>query len=132
VIARYSPSGGAFQNPLGGLRTMGLVEYPSGGSVMLTNDGQAAANHPQAPATVVEFHERLQGILNGPQWRILSPIIDAYPRSISRAEVAAAAGYAPDGGAFQNPLGSLRTLGLIDYPSPGQVVALPVLFVEVI
>lgn len=130
VIARYSPSGGAFQNPLGGLRTMGLVEYPSSGTVALTVEGGATANHPQTPATVAEFHERLQGILNGPQWRILSPIIDAYPRSISRAEVAAAAGYAPDGGAFQNPLGSLRTLGLIDYPSPGQVVALPVLFVE--
>ena len=27
-------------------------------------------------------------------------------------------------------LGSLRSLGLIDYPSPGQVVALPVLFLE--
>lgn len=27
-------------------------------------------------------------------------------------------------------MSSLRTLGLIDYPSPGQVVALPVLFVE--
>lgn len=130
VIARYSPSGGAFQNPLGGLRTMGLVEYPSGGTVALTDDGRAAANYPQAPATVAEFHDRLQAILNGPQWRILSPIINAYPRSISRAEVAASAGYAPDGGAFQNPLGSLRTLGLIDYPSPGQVVALPVLFVE--
>ncbi|HVJ31599.1 MAG TPA: hypothetical protein VND94_00665 [Terriglobia bacterium] len=130
VIARYSPSGGAFQNPLGGLRTMGLIEYPARGLVELTDDGRLAANYPDAPATVAEFHARLQGILNGPQWRILAPIISAYPRPISRAEVAAAAGYAPDGGAFQNPLGSLRTLGLIDYPAGGMVQAQPVLFIN--
>jgi hypothetical protein len=29
-----------------------------------------------------------------------------------------------------NNLGRLRSLGLIDYPRPGQVVALPVLFLE--
>lgn len=54
------------------------------------------------------------------------------PRSValSRADVAAAAGYEANGGAFQNPLGSLRSLGLIDYPAPGQVAALPVLFLE--
>ena len=32
--------------------------------------------------------------------------------------------------AFTNPLGNLRTLGLIDYPQPGRVVALPMLFLE--
>lgn len=130
VIARYSPSGGAFQNPLGSLRTMGLVEYPSSGSVALTAAGRAAANDPGEPATAAELHARLQGILNGPQWRILAPIIKAYPRAVSRASVAAAAGYEATGGAFQNPLGSLRSLGLIEYPAPGVVVALPVLFVE--
>lgn len=129
VIARYSPSGGAFQNPLGGLRMAGFVEYPSGGTVALTHSGQAAANYPDAPATVAEFHDRLQAVLNGPQWRILAPIIDAYPKSISRADVAAKAGYEPTGGAFQNPLGSLRTLGLISYPGPGLVQAQPILFI---
>ena len=128
VIARYSPSGGAFQNPLGSLRTMGLVEYPAAGTVALTSTGYAMADHPNEPATVAEFHDRLEGLLNGPQWRVLAPIINAYPKAISRADVAAAAGYAPDGGAFQNPLGSLRSLGLIEYPAAGMVVALPVLF----
>jgi hypothetical protein len=33
-------------------------------------------------------------------------------------------------GGFKNYLGEMRTLGLIDYPGPGQVVALPVLFLE--
>ena len=34
------------------------------------------------------------------------------------------------GGTYGNILGRLRSLGLIDYPSPGEVVALPVLFLE--
>lgn len=132
VIARYSPTGGAFQNPLGALRTKGLVEYPSAGSVALTAEGRALAHPPDAPATSGELHARLQGILNGPQWRILSPLIDSYPAALSRADVAAAAGYEANGGAFQNPLGSLRSLGLIDYPAPGQVAARPVLFLEAV
>ncbi len=130
VIARYSPSGGAFQNPLGALRTKGFVEYPSSGAVELTSEGRARANAPGEPATSEELHERLRGILNGPQWRILEPLLASYPEPMSRADLAAAAVYEPNGGAFQNPLGLLRSLGLIDYPESGKVVALPVLFLE--
>lgn len=38
------------------------------------------------------------------------------------------AAYSIGGGGFNNPLGRLRTLGLIDYPSTGYAVALDVLF----
>ena len=31
---------------------------------------------------------------------------------------------------FANAIGRLRSLGFIDYPSSGQVVAMPVLFLE--
>lgn len=31
---------------------------------------------------------------------------------------------------YTNNLGALRSLGLVDYPRPGRVVALPVLFLE--
>lgn len=37
---------------------------------------------------------------------------------------------ANSGGGFNNPLGRLRTLGLIDYPEAGRAVALPFLFLE--
>lgn len=36
----------------------------------------------------------------------------------------------PTSGGYFNNLGALRTLGVIDYPSPGRVVALPVLFLD--
>ncbi|HXG36543.1 MAG TPA: hypothetical protein VNL15_06215 [Dehalococcoidia bacterium] len=53
----------------------------------------------------------------------------AYPESLTNEELAAAAGYA-QGGAFNNPKGRLRTLGLITYPTPGMVRAADLLFPE--
>lgn len=60
---------------------------------------------------------------------VLQPLISAYPEPIAREELAAAAGYgnlASKG--FANAIGRLRSLGFIDYPAQGQVVACPVLF----
>ena len=131
VVANYSPNGGAFNNPLGRLRSMGFVE-PAGvdGVVALMAPGRAAANAPAAPPTTADLHQRVMAILNGPQQRILAPLLAAYPEPLPKNALATAAGYSPDGGAFNNPLGSLRSLGFIDYPSRGNVVALPILFVE--
>ena len=92
--------------------------------------GRAAANAPAAPPTTADLHQRVMAILNGPQQRILAPLLAAYPEPLPKNALATAAGYSPDGGAFNNPLGSLRSLGFIDYPSRGNVVALPILFVE--
>lgn len=39
-------------------------------------------------------------------------------------------GVSPTSGGFFNNLGSLRSLGLIEYPRPAEVAALPVLFLE--
>lgn len=130
VVANYSPGGGAFNNPLGRLRSMGFVEPASDGSISLMALGRAAANAPGAPPTTAELHQRAMAILNGPQQRILAPLLACYPASMAKAALAADAGYSPDGGAFNNPLGSLRSLGFIDYPSRGVVVAQPILFVE--
>ena len=131
VVANYSPNGGAFNNPLGRLRSTGFVE-PAGtdGVVALMAPGRAAANAPAAPPTTADLHQRVMAILNGPQQRILAPLLAAYPEPLPKNALATAAGYSPDGGAFNNPLGSLRSLGFIDYPSRGNVVALPILFVE--
>lgn len=62
--------------------------------------------------------------------RILEALIGAYPDPIERTELAERAGASPTSSAYANNLGRLRTLGLIDYPDRGHVVALPVLFLE--
>ena len=53
-----------------------------------------------------------------------------YPMSLAKDDLASRAGARETSGAYFNNLGSLRSLGLLDYPTPGQVVACPVLFLE--
>ena len=128
-MASYKPNGGAYTNPRGSLVSAGLIEYPHPGRVKLTHAGRAIANFP-ANATGPELRERVLQRLSGPQQRILKPLLEAYPSRMSSGELAAAAGYDPNGGAFTNPRGALRTLGLIEYPSPGYVTARDILFPE--
>lgn len=129
-IAGYKPGGGAFNNPKGRLRQTGMIEYAPGKRLLLTAEGRAHAEVPSAPLAVEDLHEMVLSRIDGPMGRILQPLLDAYPNAMTKADLAAAAGYAPSGGAFNNPTGRLRTLGLIDYPDRGLVVALPVLFLE--
>lgn len=52
-------------------------------------------------------------------------------RSGKSSVLAAAAGYTNlSSKGFSNAIGRLRSLGFIDYPERGQVVACPVLFLE--
>lgn len=55
-------------------------------------------------------------------------MIAAYPESITAEALAGYAGYAAGSGNFNNLRGSLRTIGLIDYPRPGEVRAADWLF----
>lgn len=127
-LAGYRPGGGAFNNPKGQLRSKGLIEYPRSGSIELTDDGRAIADPPAVPHRLNAFHEMVMAKLPGPESRILQVLLDVYPDDMSSQELADAAGYSQGGGAFNNPRSRLRTLGLIDYPSQGRVVALDVLF----
>lgn len=128
-LAGYTYGGGAFNNPRGALRSKGLVNYVSGDRISLTTEGQALANTPDAPLSVDAMQQHVASILPGPEKRILQPLIDAYPRSIGKDELAELSGY-KKGGAFNNPLGRLRTLGLVEYPEAGRAVAMPILFLE--
>lgn len=122
-IAGYSPGSGGFANLKGGLRGLGLVEYPSGGRLLLTEAGAEKADAPELAVTREAFHAQVRAKLSGPQWKVLEPIIDAYPSAISSQEVAGIAGYSAGSGGFANLRGSLRSIGLIDYPASGQVRA---------
>lgn len=128
-LANYSYGGGAFNNPRGALRSMGLVEYVGSENIRLTELGRKYAAYPEAPLTAEELQRRVMNILPGPHQKILRVLIDKYPEAIAKDECARLAGYAP-GGAFNNPLGRLRSLGLVSYPQPGYVVAEPLLFLE--
>ena len=127
-LAGYSYGGGAFNNPRGALRTKGLIEY-RGDSIALTDHGRPLATPLPYPLTVEEMHGRVLKILPGPERKLMEVVLSMYPNSITNEELADRAGYVVGGGAFNNPRGRLRTLGLIEYNN-GLIKAKPFLFLE--
>jgi hypothetical protein len=128
-LAGYTVGGGAFNNPRGALRTKGLIDY-RGSSLVLTDAGRAKARWPDEALTAAELQRRVLDRLPGPEQKILRVLLDEYPKALDNDTLARRAGYEPGGGAFNNPRGRLRTLGLIGYPERGRVAAQPVLFLE--
>jgi len=128
-LAGYTFGGGAFNNPRGTLRSAGLVDYVGSAQIRLTDAGRQVANYPKVPLTVDEMQRHVLSVLPGPHQKILRVLLDKYPNAITKDECASLAGYAT-GGAFNNPLGRLRSMGLVDYPQPGYVVAESLLFLK--
>lgn len=130
VIAGYSATSGHFENVLGRLRTAGLVEYPSGGMVVITDLGRKAAPEGDPIPSLEELHRQVRAKLTGAHQRILNVLIKHYPSSMHRAGIAEAAGFSSTSGHFENLLGRLRTLGLVDYPQDKHARAADLLFPE--
>ena len=130
MVAGYHPRSKGFINALGSLSTSGRIDYPASGQVALTVDGRVEANFPEATPTTEALHATVLSTIKGPQARILAEVLAVYPESITRDELADRLDYHPRSKGFINPLGSLRTLGLIGYPERGRVKAEPILFVE--
>jgi uncharacterized protein len=112
MLAGYSAKGGGFNNSLSSLRTSGLIER--GEPIRITPEGLHALGEweplPEGPALV----EYWLGQLSKAEASALRALLDAAPGTLSKTEVAERAGYAPDGGGFNNALSRLRTLQLID------------------
>jgi hypothetical protein len=130
AVAGYTASGGSFRNQLGALRTAGLIDYPSDGEVTLTDAGRALAQQPDAPATTEDLHARVLAVLTGAQRKLLQPLLAHYPERMSREGLANYVGLEAAGGGFRNTLGSLRSLGFIEYPTQGSVAASAMLFLH--
>jgi len=126
--AGYSPIGGAFGNPLGSLRSKGLIDYPQPGVIVLTEEGRKIVGTIEAPDQN-EIWRRIESTCTGPEVKILRALIDnAGQEEMPKELLAEKAGYSPIGGAFGNPVGALRTKGLLDYPRQGIVKAADWLF----
>jgi hypothetical protein len=127
-LAGYTFGSGGFNNPKGSLRTHGYIAYFPGSRIGLTEEGRAIAHAPDATLTDDALHRRVLDRLPGPEQRLLAPLLEAYPEAMSKESLAEAAGYTAGSGGFNNPCGRLRSLGLVEYPSGGQVRAADVLF----
>lgn len=126
VMAGYKVSGN-YNNLLGGLRTLGYVEYPVGGCVSLTDAGVELANHPDAPGTLADLHNAWHDKLSPAQRKLLDIVIENYPDEITKEELAEQSGYQVSGN-FNNLLGNLRSYGVI--VKRGPIKATELLFPE--
>lgn len=127
-LAGYTVGGGGFNNPRGALRTKGLIKYAAGDRLVLTDAGRDSAEYPDAVLTSDKLQEMVFSRLPGPESKILREILNVWPGTISNEVCAERSGYTNGGGGYNNPRGRLKTLGLIEYPSPGLLRARDILF----
>ena len=123
AFARVSPRSSGYTNNLGRLRTLGYIDYPSGGFVSLTESGRELASADRTISGVEDLHEGWYSILPKPQAAILRALIEIYPRDLDRQELAERLEVSAASSGYANNLGRLRTLRCIDYPSGGRVRA---------
>lgn len=127
-LSGYTVGGGAFNNPRGSLRIKGMIEY-RGNCLVLTDLGREKADIPEKPLTTEELHNKVLSLLPGPERKILEIVLQVYPEGISNEDLAIQSNYSVNGGAFNNPRGRLRSLGLIEYQR-GMVRARDILFLN--
>lgn len=128
-LAGYTYGGGAFNNPRGRLNQQGLVRYVGSNQIELTAEGRNLADFPESAVSQDELHRSVIDRLPGPEQRLLKPLLESWPDGMSNEDLAKAANYTAGAGAFNNPRGRLRSLGLIEYTN-GQVRARDILFPE--
>lgn len=130
-LAGYKFGAGSYNNARGRLNQSGMVEYLTGNRIRLTQAGRKLAHRPEETLTREKLHTRVLAKLPGPEQRLLRPLLEAWPESMTNEDLALAAGYTPGAGSYNNPRGRLRSFGLAEYPEPGKVRAADVLFPEV-
>jgi hypothetical protein len=128
VFANYTENG-TFNNILGTLRASGLIDYPSGGHAALTETGRGKVTEIVEIRSRHDLHAAWYRKLTGPQRRVLEVLVEMYPRAIDKADLAPRVGYT-ENGTYNNILGALRSLGVVEYPQKRVVAASSLLFPE--
>lgn len=113
AVAGYKPSAGGFNNLIGGLKTAGLLDIPRPGHV-----GLAEGAHFNELSTG-EARDKMLSVLSGSQRRLVDAMLDG--QAMTREDLAKATDYSAGSGGFNNLIGSLCTIGILEKPSPGMV-----------
>lgn len=121
--AGYAASTKTYLNAQGGLHTAGLIAYLPGTRIGLTTAGRARALVVARPTSLTALHERWRQRLGGLRASLLQALLREPGRPIGRADLAVDVGYAESTKAFVNALGSLHSLGLVEYRKPRLVAA---------
>lgn len=126
--AGYSVGGGAFNNILSRLNVLVLIRRTGGGMVELTDYGRANAKPEDHVGD--NILESWYAKIGNSKAKLLRTLVDCYPESLTKQELADRIEEAAGGGAFNNKCSALKTLGLIEYPGQGRVKAAALLFME--
>lgn len=111
AIAGYSAGGGGFNNSLSALRSKGYIEQ--GHPLMITGEGLEALGDYDPLPTGPDLLRHWTGRLGKAERSALEAVAELGGEA-SKDRIAQHAGYAVDGGGFNNALSRLRTLGLIE------------------
>ncbi len=112
TLTGYAHSGGGFCNAMSSLKTAGLIVTASD-FLHMTEEGFNALGEFEPLPTGKALLNYWLGQLSKAERSILESLADAWPNELSKECVANLAGYAADGGGFNNALSRLRTLELI-------------------
>lgn len=128
-VAGTSPRSSGYENNLGALRTAGLIDYPAGGRVALTDPGRNVATIEAEISSTAELLAVLEDRLGRRKGAILRVLVDEHPDALTRDDLADRIGVSARSSGFENNLGALRSLGFIDYPQRGWVAATDAVFI---
>jgi uncharacterized protein len=112
ILSGYAPNGGGFNNYLGGLRTRGFIQG-NGDRLTIAQAGIQALGSWEPLPTGAALIDYWRGRLGKAERLILETLTQLFPDPLSKEEVAAKTGYEANGGGFNNALGRLRTLELV-------------------
>jgi hypothetical protein len=112
VLTGYAATDGGFNNYLVDLRSRRLIEG-DGDRLTISEAGiQALGSWEPLPAGAALI-DYWRSRLGKAERLIIETLTQVYPNGMTKEEVAAKAGYEPSGGGFNNALGRLRTLELV-------------------
>lgn len=111
ILSGYSVNSGGFNNSMGKLRSLGYIGGK--GEVGITDEGFKALGPYDELPTGSALHAYWLKELPKCEAAILHCLIDEYPAAMNKAAIGQATGYSDNSGGFNNALGRLRTLQLI-------------------
>lgn len=122
-VAGVSPKSSSYANDISFLSANGYLAYPSGGAVMLTDEGRAQAIWLRSAGTTDELVDRIADKIETRHAQMLRTLVTTYPLSMTRKLLADTLGKSATSSSFANDVSFLSGLGLAFYPAPGAVKA---------
>lgn len=116
ILTNYSHSSGGFNNALGKLRSAELISRSQ--PIDITPSGLRVLGDFEPLPTGDDLRHHWLNSLSKCEAAILSALTEVYPEAMTKSQVADQTGYSADSGGFNNALGKLRTLELINRGQP--------------